>query len=106
MQKNSLIERRSRLGWLQRQCAYAFAALTSATTVQLIEWARPELALLERRPQEMGMARLGARPRAFGDAVFAHSADSALRPSGSKRLGGGLPQLGAALFQGSRQEEP
>jgi hypothetical protein len=91
----------------QRQRAYAFAALTSAMTVQLIEWARPELALLEPRPQEIGMATLGAEPRAFGDAVFAHSADPLLRPSGSKRLGGGCPQLaaGSGLLQG-RQEEP
>jgi hypothetical protein len=63
--------------------------------------------MLECRPQEIGMAGLGARPRAFGDAVFAHSADPLLRPSGSKRLGGGLPQLaaGSGLLQG-RQEEP
>jgi hypothetical protein len=48
--------------------------------VQLIEWARPELSFLEHRPQEMGMARLEARPRAFGDAMFAHSADPAILP--------------------------
>jgi hypothetical protein len=50
MKKNRVFESNRGRGWLQRQCAYAFAALTSATTAQLIEWARPELVYMERRP--------------------------------------------------------
>jgi hypothetical protein len=49
MKKNRVFESNRGRGWLQRQCAYAFAALTSATTGQLIEWARPELVFVARR---------------------------------------------------------
>jgi hypothetical protein len=42
--------------------------------------------------------------RAFGDAVFAHSADPAIAPSGSKRLGGCLNlRPGAACFKAGRK---
>jgi len=78
--------------------------LTWATTVH-DRVGEAGLAFLERRPQEMGMAGLGARPPAFGDAVFAHSADPLLRPSGSKRLGGTQLAAGSGLLQG-KQEEP
>ena len=101
MQKNSHIESRSRLGWLQRQRAYAFAALTSATTVQLIEWARPELAFLKRRPQEIGMARLGARPRLRGCGVRARRGIHYCAPKGLS--GSADLRPGAACFKAGRK---